>query len=90
MRVPMPALTEERRHGTDQGGARRGRGRARWPCATCGATPTTSLKKLLKDKHDLGGRRAPCRRTRCSSLTDRVVAEIDSLVHAKEAEVLAV
>jgi ribosome recycling factor len=47
------------------------------------------LKKLLKDKlvAEDDERRA---QDDVQKLTDRVVAEIDRLVHAKEAEILAV
>jgi ribosome recycling factor len=47
------------------------------------------LKKMLKDKQvaEDEERRA---QDEVQKLTDRTVAEIDKLVHAKEAEVLAV
>ena len=75
--------------GPDQGRAPRRRGGARSRCATCAATPTSTLKKLLKDKEitEDEERRA---QDEVQKLTDRTIAEIDRLVHGKEAEILAV
>jgi ribosome recycling factor len=47
------------------------------------------LKKLLKDKDGHRGRRAP-RAGRCAEAHRPHVAEIDKLVQAKEAEIMAV
>ena len=63
--------------------------RPRSPCATCAATPTSTLKKLLKDKQiaEDDERRAL---DEVQKLTDRTIAEIDRLVSGKEAEIMAV
>ena len=75
--------------GADQGGAARGARTPRSRCATCAATPTSTLKKLLKDKQvsEDDERRA---QDEMQKLTDRHIAEIDKLLQAKEAELMAV
>lgn len=88
LRVPMPALSEERRRdltkivrhaGEDAKVAVRGVRRE----------ANDHLKKLLKDKlaTEDEERRA---QDDVQKLTDRTIAEIDRLVQAKEAEVMAV
>jgi ribosome recycling factor len=88
LRVPMPALTEERRKeltkvvrhaGEDAKIAVRGVRR----------DANEQLKKLLKDKlvPEDEERRA---QDEVQRLTDRTIAEIDKLVQGKEAEVMAV
>ena len=88
LRVPMPALTEERRReltkvvrhaGEDAKIAVRGVRRE----------ANDNLKRMLKDKTATEDDE---RRTQdeVQRLTDRVIAEIDRLVQAKEAEVMAV
>ena len=85
----MPPLTEERRKDLTKVVATRAK-TPRWPCATCAATPTKHVKKLLKDK-EIARRRPEARaEDDIQKLTDRVIAEIDKLVAAKEAEILAV
>ena len=88
LRVPMPGLTEERRKeltkvvrnaGEDAKIAVRGVRRE----------ANEHLKKLLKDKiaSEDDERRA---QDEVQRLTDRTIAEVDRLVHGKEAEVMAV
>ena len=88
IRVPMPALTEQRRKelvkiikGESEN--------ARVSVRNLRRDANDGLKKLLKDKavSEDDERRA---QDEVQKLTDRTVAEIDKLVHAKEAEVLAV
>jgi ribosome recycling factor len=88
LRVPMPALTEERRReltkvvrGAGEDGKIAARGVRR--------EANEHLKKLLKDKEvaEDDERRA---QDEVQRLTDRTIAEIDRLVQAKEAEVMAV
>ena len=85
IRVPMPALTEERRKELIKVVHKRRRERAGSRCATCGATPTTHLKELLKKKEvaEDDERRA---QDDVQKLTDRHIAEIDKLLQAKEAD----
>jgi ribosome recycling factor len=73
LRVPMPALTEERRR----------------ELTNLRRDANEHLKKLLKDKAvtEDDERRA---QDDVQKLTDRTVNEIDRLVHAKEADILAV
>jgi ribosome recycling factor len=88
LRVPMPALTEERRkeltkvvrHAGEEG---------KIATRSIRRDANDHLKKLLKDKavSEDDERRA---QDEVQRLTDRVIAEIDRLVHAKEAEVMAV
>ena len=88
VRVPMPALTEERRkeltkvvrHAGEEG---------KVAVRNLRREANEHLKKLLKDKltTEDDERRA---QDDVQKLTDRTVAEIDRLVHAKEAEILAV
>jgi ribosome recycling factor len=88
MRVPMPALTEERRReltkvvrnaGEDAKIAARGVRR----------DANEHLKKLLKEKlvAEDDERRS---QDEVQRLTDRTIGEIDKLVQGKEAEVMAV
>jgi len=88
LRVPMPALTEERRkeltkvvrHAGEEG---------KVAVRNVRRDANEHLKKLLKDKAvaEDEERRA---QDDVQRLTDGVVAEIDRLVKAKEAEILAV
>jgi ribosome recycling factor len=88
LRVPMPALTEERRKELTKVVHREGEG-CKVAVRNLRRDAIEHLKKLLKDKQvaEDDERRA---QDDVQKLTDRVVAEIDRLVHAKEAEVLAV
>ncbi|HRD84655.1 MAG TPA: ribosome recycling factor [Rubrivivax sp.] len=88
LRVPMPALTEERRKELTKVVRHAGE-EARIHVRAVRRDANEHLKKLLKDKAvaEDEERRA---QDDVQRLTDRMVAEIDRLVHAKEAEVLAV
>ena len=88
LRVPMPALTEERR--TELTKVVRHAGEeAKIAVRAVRREANDHLKKLLKDKQvpEDEEKRA---QDEVQRLTDRVVAEVDRLVHGKEAEVMAV
>ena len=88
IRVPMPALTEERRK--DLTKVVKGLGEdAKVAVRNLRREGNEHLKKLLKDKAvaEDDERRA---QDDVQKLTDRTVNEIDRLVHAKEAEIMAV
>ena len=88
VRVPMPALTEERRkelikvvkHEAEN---------AKVAVRNVRRDANTHLKELLKDKKvaEDEERRA---QDDVQKLTDRYIAEIDKVVHAKEAELMAI
>jgi len=88
LRVPMPALTEERRRELTKVVRHAGE-ETKVAVRNLRRDANEHLKKLLKDKAATEDeeRRA---QDDVQKLTDRTVAEIDKLVHAKEAEVLAV
>jgi ribosome recycling factor len=88
LRVPMPALTEERRKDLTKVVRHTGE-EAKIAVRSIRRDANDHLKKLLKDKEvsEDDERRA---QDEVQRLTDRTIAEIDRLVHAKEAEVLAV
>ena len=88
IRVPMPALTEERRRDLTKVVRHAGED-AKIAVRNLRREANEHLKKLLKDKSvtEDDERRA---QDDVQKLTDRVVAEIDKLVHAKEAEIMAV
>ena len=88
LRVPMPALTEERRRELTKVVRHEGEN-TKVAVRNLRRDANEHLKKLLKDKEvpEDDERRA---QDEVQRLTDRVVAEIDRLVQAKEAEVLAV
>ena len=88
LRVPMPALTEERRRDLTKVVRNAGED-ARIAVRNLRRDANEHLKKLLKDKAvaEDEERRA---QDEVQKLTDRTVQEIDRLVHAKEAEILAV
>ncbi|MFZ2988766.1 ribosome-recycling factor, partial [Ideonella sp.] len=88
IRVPMPALTEERRR--DLTKVVRGNGEdAKIAVRNLRRDANEHLKRLLKDKlaTEDEERRA---QDEVQKLTDRTIAEIDRLVQGKEAEILAV
>lgn len=88
LRVPMPALTEERRR--DLTKVVRGAGEdSKVAVRNLRREANEQLKRLLKEKavSEDDERRG---QDDVQRLTDRVVAEIDRLVQSKEAEVLAV
>jgi ribosome recycling factor len=88
LRVPMPALTEERRKDLTKVVRHEGE-ETKIAVRNLRRDANEHLKKLLKDKlaTEDEERRA---QDDVQRLTDRVIAEIDRLVHAKEAEILAV
>ena len=88
LRVPMPALTEERRKELTKVVRHTGE-EAKIAVRAVRREAIEHLKKLLKDKavNEDDERRA---QEQVQHLTDNVVAEIDRLVHGKEAEVMAV
>jgi ribosome recycling factor len=88
LRVPMPALTEERRKELTKVVRHAGED-CKVAVRNLRRDANEHLKKLLKDKlaTEDEERRA---QDDVQKLTDRVIAEIDRLVHAKESEILAV
>jgi ribosome recycling factor len=88
LRVPMPALTEERRKDLTKVVRHAGED-CKVAVRNLRRDANEHLKKLLKDKavSEDDERRA---QDDVQRLTDRVVIEVDRLVQAKEAEILAV
>ena len=88
LRVPMPALTEERRKELSKVVRHAGE-EAKIAVRSIRREGNDHLKKLLKDKEasEDDERRA---QDEVQRLTDRTIAEIDRLVQGKEAEVMAV
>jgi ribosome recycling factor len=88
LRVPMPALTEERRKELTKVVRNAGED-AKIAVRSVRRDANEHLKKLLKDKQvpEDEERRA---QDEVQRLTDRTIAEIDKLVQGKEAEVMAV
>jgi ribosome recycling factor len=88
IRVPMPALTEERRKDLTKVVRNAGED-CKIAVRNLRRDANEHLKKMLKDKtaSEDEERRA---QDEVQRLTDRVVAEVDRLVHGKEAEILAV
>jgi ribosome recycling factor len=88
LRVPMPALTEERRKELTK--VVRGAGEdAKVAARNLRRDANEQLKKLLKDKL-IGEDEERRSQDDVQKLTDRTVAEIDRLVQGKEAEIMAV
>ena len=88
LRVPMPALTEERRKELTKVVRHTGE-ESKIAVRSVRREANDHLKKLLKDKAvtEDDERRS---QDDVQRLTDRVIAEIDRLVQGKEAEVMAV
>jgi len=88
LRVPMPALTEERRKDLTKVVRHTGED-SKVAVRNLRRDANEQLKKLLKDKlaTEDDERRA---QDEVQKLTDRTIAEVDRLVHGKEAEILAV
>jgi ribosome recycling factor len=88
LRVPMPALTEERRRELTKVVRHEGE-ECKVAVRNLRRDAIEHLKKMLKDKQvaEDDERRA---QDDVQKLTDRTVAEIDKLVHAKEADIMAV
>jgi ribosome recycling factor len=84
----MPALTEERRKELTKVVRHEGEN-AKVAVRNLRRDANDHLKRLLKDKEisEDDERRA---QDDVQKLTDRVIAEIDKLVHGKEADILAV
>jgi ribosome recycling factor len=88
IRVPMPPLTEERRKELTKVVRHAGE-ETKVAVRNLRRDANEHLKKLLKDKA-VGEDEERRAQDEVQKLTDRTVAEIDKLVHAKEAEVMAV
>jgi len=88
IRVPMPALTEERRKDLTKVVRHTGE-ETKIAVRNLRREANDHLKKLLKDKAvaEDEERRA---QDEVQKLTDRVIAEVDKIVQGKEAEILAV
>ncbi len=88
LRVPMPALTEERRK--DLTKVVRGEGEdCKVAVRNLRRDANEQIKRLFKDKQ-IGEDDEKRAQEDVQKLTDRSIAEIDRLVQAKEAEILAV
>jgi ribosome recycling factor len=88
LRVPMPPLTEERRRELTKVVRHAGE-ECKIAVRNVRRDANEHLKKLLKDK-DVAEDEERRAQDEVQQLTNGVVAEIDRLVHAKEAEILAV
>ncbi|CAG0986189.1 Ribosome-recycling factor [Burkholderiales bacterium] len=88
IRVPMPALTEERRRDLIKV-VRHEAENARVAVRNVRRDANEHLKKLLKE-HKVAEDDERRAQEDIQKLTDRSVAEIDRILHAKEAELLAV
>ena len=88
LRVPMPALTEERRRELTKVVRNEGED-ARIAVRNLRRDANEHAKKLLKDK-DISEDEERRSLDELQKLTDRSIAEIDRLVSAKEAEIMAV
>lgn len=88
LRVPMPALTEERRRELTKVVRHTGED-AKVAVRNLRRDANEQAKKLLKDKQipEDEERRSL---EEVQKLTDRTIAEIDRLIHGKEAEIMAV
>lgn len=88
IRVPMPALTEERRR--DLTKVVRGEGEdAKIAIRNLRRDANEMLKRLVKDK-DISEDDERRSQDRIQKLTDQYVAEVDKLVAQKEAEIMTV
>ncbi|MBK6395513.1 MAG: ribosome recycling factor [Betaproteobacteria bacterium] len=88
IRVPMPALTEERRRDLIKV-VRHEAESARVAVRNVRRDAIEHLKKLLKD-HKVAEDDERRAQEDVQKLTDRFVAEIDKILHAKEADLMAV
>jgi ribosome recycling factor len=88
IRIPMPALTEERRRELTKVVHKEAEA-ARIAVRNIRRDANEHLKKLLKDKQcsEDDERHA---QVDVQKLTDRYIAEIDKILHAKEADLMAV
>ena len=88
LRVPMPALTEERRKELTKVVRHAGE-EAKVAVRNLRRDANDHLKKLLKDKLATEDEERRSQED-VQKLTDRTIAEVDRLVQAKEGEILAV
>jgi ribosome recycling factor len=88
IRVPMPALTEERRKDLTKVVRHAGE-EAKVAARNVRRDANEHAKKLLKDKEVTEDEERRVQ-DEVQKLTDRTIAEIDKLVQGKEAEILAV
>jgi ribosome recycling factor len=88
LRVPMPALTEERRRDLTKVVRHAGE-EARIAVRNLRRDANDHAKRLLKDKQ-IGEDEERRSLDELQKLTDRVIGEIDRMVSAKEAEIMAV
>jgi len=88
IRVPMPALTEERRRELTKVVHKEAEA-AKIAVRNVRRDANEHLKKLLKDK-ECSEDDERHSQTDVQKLTDRYIAEIDKLLHAKEADLMAV
>ena len=88
IRVPMPPMSEERRKELTKVVRHEGEG-AKVSIRNLRRDANEAVKKLVKDKlaSEDEQKRAE---TDIQKVTDRHIAEIDTLVHAKEADIMAV
>jgi len=88
IRIPMPALTEERRRELTKV-VHKDAENARIAVRNIRRDANENLKKLLKDKQcsEDDERHA---QVDVQKLTDRFIADIDKIMHAKEADLMAV
>ena len=88
IRVPMPALTEERRKELIKV-VRHEAENARVAVRNVRRDANEQLKKLLKD-HAVAEDDERHAQTDVQKLTDRYIAEIDKMLQAKEADLMAI
>jgi ribosome recycling factor len=88
IRIPMPALTEERRRDLTKI-VRTEAENARVAVRNIRRDANEHLKKLLKDK-DVSEDAEHKAQDEVQKMTDRHIADIDQLLHAKEADLMAV
>ena len=88
LRVPMPALTEERRKDLTKV-VRHASEEAKVAVRNCRRDAIEHARKMLKDK-EISEDEERRGLEELQRLTDRVVAEIDRLTASKEAEIMAV
>lgn len=88
IRVPMPPLTEERRRDLTKVVRNAGED-AKVAVRNLRRDANEQAKKLLKDK-EIGEDDERRSLDEVQKLTDRVISEIDKLISAKEAEIMAV
>jgi len=88
IRIPMPALTEERRRDLTKV-VRAEAENARVAVRNVRRDANEHLKRLLKDK-EVSEDEERKAQDEIQKMTDRNIAEIDRLLHAKEADLMAV